>query len=538
MTRLLVSLLLFTQISSSQTPDSSVRYSLATLDSVLTKLSLNYVNPIDYEKLTRKGIDAMLGELDPYTYYMSKAEAEEFKLAIQGKFGGTGVVIGDLKGKIIIQSVFQGQPADKAGIKTGDHLLAINNTTLTSLSLDDVFPLLRGEPGSTVKLKIERPGISVPFEISIKREVIVLPSLPYYGWLKNDIAYLKYQFVRKGSFEEFRKALLSLYEKKNPKGVIIDLRDNMGGYMMDALDIVNLFIPKNKELLREKGAFRDTMLLSDMEPLDTNVPLVLITNRSTASAAEILTGVIQDMDRAVVIGQTTFGKGLIGQIFSMGDGREAVLTTAYYYTPSGRAIQALNIIGGANTRIADSIKKTFYTLNKRPVTDGGGIIPDIVLKEERNVPAIVQALADQFYFFEFANEYKLKHAGIPDPTQFRLTDAEYASFISKVKAGKPVYTIPLETDSAEFKEKATKQGYLELIKPAFTDFNKLVESEKSIDIEKYNDQIRAALEAEIVSWYYYSAGGVESGLKYDNEVKKAAEILQNPSLYRSILRSN
>jgi carboxyl-terminal processing protease len=518
-----------------QSDRDSVNRLLAIMDSIYTRINNNYIQDVSLEKLTRKGINAIFDGLDPFTRYFSPEEAAEFHLNLSGKFGGTGSVFAQRHDETVFTRVFEGYPANKAGIMPGDVLIEVDGMTTKGKSLDEVRYRLIGEPGKKVSVTIKHPG-SNPIKLEIVRQEIMLKSVPYSGIVRQDIGYIKFTGVSEHCSDEIRTALLELKQNKRLKGLVLDLRDNSGGYAREAIKIANYFIDKGNVIVRIKGRKEDSVIYAAENAIDKTLPLVLLTNGSTASAAEILSGAIQDNDRGLIIGQKTFGKGLIGTIYKLGGGSEAVITTSFYHTPSGRCIQSKNYWSGSagGMELADSLRQWFNTKNGRRVREAEGIIPDITI-QPWPAPGITIFLLDNMYIFDYALQYKLRHTSIPSPGDFHLTDTDYADFITAVKSKITGYTTDTEEKLKVLKTTSRSEGYFAELEPYFASIEASVNVEKMKELEKNKIPITRLLEQEIAYLYYGQKGYTEAGFKDDIELKKAIEVLSAVETYKNKL---
>jgi carboxyl-terminal processing protease len=515
--------------------DTTINKSIGSLDSCYYTLIPNYVEGINVNKLTRKGIDAMLNSLDPHTYYLSKEEADEFRLNLTGKFGGTGIVLRNVDDETVISDVIDGFPGDRAGLQPGDIILSIDGIRLKGKSIDDVFPLLRGLPDTKVTVSIKRAGESAAFSKTMTREQITLTSVPYYGMINDKVGYIKLTQVTKNCSEDVRKALLALKTNAGLESLVLDLRDNTGGYLLEAVRMANFFLPQGSRIVQQKGRTSDTVYYADSLPIDISLRMAVLTNEETASAAEILTGALQDNDRSVIIGKKTFGKGLVGEIFNLPGGAQMVITTSHYYTPSGRCIQLKEYSGGKGGALTpDSLKKNFKTLHGRNVKDNEGIIPDITLTAEARAPYL-NSLIDSHHIFRFASQYRAGHPVLASPKKFSLTEEEYTDFLNSLRGKIIVYKTATGDKLDELKKIAAKEGYGKIIEPLVMKMSNEMALEQQKDKTRYKAAIKDMLEQEIVSRYYRARGRIESGLRNDAWIKKTVEVLGDVGSYNKIL---
>lgn len=516
---------------------SMIAYQIELLDTIYTRIAKSYVEKPPQEQLFRKGIDASLSTLDPYSNYMNKEEAEDFRFGLSAKFGGIGFAIGTMdKNTIYTSETFKGYPADRAGIKPGDVLLRVDTVSLIDKNIEQVFPLLRGKPGTAVSVRLFRPSTKDSFTIHAIREEILLPSVPYHGVLANDIGYIKVTGETAQTGDEVKKALIEI--KRNPKlkGLVLDLRGNIGGAMSQAVKVANLFLDKGLVAVSQKSWRADTIQYFREEPIDTKIPLVLLIDGATASSGEILAGALQDHDRAILIGEKSFGKGMVQRLYNLPDGQLLKLTTEFYFTPAGRCIQRKEKGGQRTEQWTDSAKKIVYTLNGRPVISYDGIAPDIVMKIAP-VPPVIGDLErwPASELFRFTNQYYITHKKIAPASEFRISDDDYTQFISFLKKENFTLTGLSEQKLDQLAKTLESEGYDAGTKAALEKLRALIKSEKEQQFIKYKKEIKSLLEREIVAQYYYNEGRVANSLKDDEVLAKAAEVLGNWEKYRGIL---
>jgi len=517
--------------ASAQQAEPKTDNALSLLDTVYSKIARLYVETNEPSRLIRTGIEATLSSLDPYSAYLTTDEAREFRMMVSGKLGGTGLVIRPVDSQIRVSQIFKGYPADKAGITAGDIILEVDGVSLKGKSIFDVFPLLRGIPGSTVKLLVQQPGRRSTETKTLQREEITISSIPYYGILKGGIGYILLTAETEHCSDDVRKALLDMKSRRELKGLILDLRNNTGGLLKEAVRIVSLFIDKGKPVVSEKGRLEDTTYYSNEDAADTKTPLALLVNGSTISSAEIIAGSLQDHDRAVVIGRKSFGKGMVQQLYDLPTGEILKITVSYYYTPSGRCIQKRTYsVKKEGIDIPDSLKTIFRTANGRKVIDHDGISPDLELPEG-SPPAIIRELIENELsnnlVFTFATDYCSHHPMMAPAANFTLSDTEYNQFILFLKDKGFSYTTQSENKINELKTIALQEGYWDGIKPALAVVQAQIKREREKDLVRFKDQIRELLEEEIVLHRYYQWGRVENSLKNDPGVKKAIEVLMD-----------
>lgn len=535
---LLVSLPMFAQNSSDRNFELS--RSVDVFSAVCKELDMFYVDTLDTKKVVRKGLDYMLSQLDPYTVYFSDEEMGDLKLMTTGKYAGIGSIIRLYqKDKVVIAEPYANTPAAKAGLKAGDILLYIDDIDLKGKNTSEVSNLLRGEPETSFVLKVQRPGVKEPMSFKITRETIANPAVPYYGLLSPTVGYINLNGFTVDCSKSVRKAAIEM-KGQGAKGLVLDLRDNGGGLLGEAVEIVNLFVPKGKSVVKLMGKVRSTSneYKTQREPWDLEIPLVVLVNGNTASASEIVSGSLQDLDRAVIVGGRTFGKGLVQTPRDLPYNGSIKLTTSKYYIPSGRCIQAIDYKNrdqyGRVERIADSLTHVFHTELGREVRDGGGIRPDVDVKLD-TLANISAYLSVDDVLFDFATDYCLSHPTIPAVKDFELTDADFDSFCEKVKASEFKYDKQTEKALGSLKEIARFEGYLDAASEEIAALEKKLNHNIDFDLKKNKSDILKMLTDEIVKRYYYQAGSVEYALKADPAIEKAKELLGDEAAYRKIL---
>lgn len=508
--------------------------------SVYKNLSINYVDNVNSSQMMKTGIDAMLEDLDPYTEYIPESDIEDYKLKyVSTQYGGIGATISNRNGKVIVAEPYEGFPAQKADVRAGDEILEINGVSLKGKANDQVSSMLKGSKGTTVKLVILRPGTSKQLEINLQREEIRQDNVPYYGMLEGNVGYIKLDKFLENSGQEVKNALLDL-KKNDLKGLVLDLRYNGGGILQEAVKIVNLFVDKGVTVVIQKGRNREksityTTFNTAEEP---TLPLVVLVNNRAASASEIVAGSLQDLDRAVIIGQRSFGKGLVQQTFNLPYNSLVKVTVAKYYTPSGRCIQALDYTHrdseGSVVKVADSLITEYKTKAGRSVYDGSGIYPDVFVKPVK-YNLITQTLASKYHIFDYATVYRADRATIPDAKSFRLTDAEYAKFVNYLSNRDYNYNTRTERILNDLRDEAEKESKMSDIKAEYEALKVKVSHSKKNDLAQFKDEIRKVLEAEIVSRYFFEKGRLEQGFKYDADIIESLKIINNKTVLASIL---
>jgi len=516
--------------------DTSLSKNLNIFSSVYRKVISDAAETIDPYLFMVTGMNHMLQTVDPYTVFLTEEEVNELRMGLSGKFGGIGIGLGYSRDGIFIKETFAGGPAERAGLRAADLILNVNGTSTIGIPFDNIFSLLRGNPGTQVTITVKHVNEQTA-TYHIKREQIYISPIRYYGMLTDQIAYIQLSRVTDSCSYEVAKALKELNDKYHFKSLVFDVRGNEGGYMREAIRIANLFLPKKTLLVQERGRTSDTSFYANAEAVFPTTPLVLLTDGNTVSSGEILTGALQDNDRAVLIGQKTFGKGLIQRLFDMPNSTQLKLTTARYHTPSGRCIQELRYNNGNGAQYADSLKKEFKSRNGRSLYSNGGISPDIKMYR-KEIPAIVMRLDEDLLLFDFATQYEKTHPSIASSKSFHLSDADYEAFVAFVKSRKYVYKTETEKKFENFKQTAIEEGYWNEIQ------NDYGQMQQKLDLLRTNNLIinklavKKALEQEIISRYYRQKGRYEAILQSDMEVQKAIEILKDPGTYNKILQTS
>ena len=518
--------------------------SLDIYNSVMRELNLNYVDEINPGELNETAIKAMLDGLDPYTVFIPESDIENAKFITTGEYGGIGALI-QYDGEFTrISDPYYGWPAQKAGIIAGDAILEVNGVDCKKKNTQEVSDLLKGQPGTEVTMKIKRYGVEKPLEIKLKREKVKIDNIPYYTVFDNGIAYLSLSGFTRDVAKEMKEKLVEMKKNYELKGFILDLRGNGGGLMNEAVDIVNLFIPKGKAVVSMKGkaANANSLHPTTNDPVDLEIPLAILVDGSSASASEIVAGAIQDYDRGIIIGQRTFGKGLVQNILPLSYNAQMKVTVAHYYIPSGRCIQEIDYSHKKDTTQTknDTLGRAFKTMGGRTVYEGHGITPDV--KVTRDPYATVTAyLYGKNYIFDYANKYFSEHRSIDSADRFQIDEATYQDFMKFVKDKNFTYTTESEKAIEKLKKTAKDEGYLDKIQPQVDQLEKNLATEKANDLLNNRNDIEELLRSEIVGRYYYQKGRIVASLKEDLDLKRAFEILLNTNgkdEYNSILSGN
>ena len=502
------------------------------------ELNTFYVDETIPGDLMKNGIDEMLKSLDPYTTYIPETEIEDFKFMTTGQYGGIGAMITTMDDYVIISEPYEGFPAQKSGLMAGDKILEINGLSAKSKTTEEVSKILKGQPNTSVNLLIERKNNSTPFEVTFNREKVSVPSIPYSDFVDDGIGYIRLRSFTRNCALELKNSILELKKNQNLTGLILDLRSNPGGLLNESVDIVNLFIDKGEEVVSTRGKIKswDKKYIANKNPLDSEVPLVVLINSSSASASEIVSGSIQDLDRGVIIGQRSYGKGLVQQTRKLSYNSQLKLTVAKYYIPSGRCIQALDYShrnqDGSVGKIPDSLMTTYKTRNGRMVKDGGGILPDIVISKDK-YGMIIGSLVKERLFFNYATDYRLLHDSIPP--NFIFNESDFSDFTKYLKDKDYSYQTETEKVLEDLKKQAEEEKYFASFSVEYDSlFNKMINN-KNDDLLNSKEDIKQNLTGEIMSRYFYQKGRILAGLSFDNEVEEAIQILKDTEKYQYIL---
>jgi len=526
-------------LTNQETRDFRIAKNLDIFFSLFRELNTFYVDEINPDKIIKTGIDDMLKSLDPYTVYYPESEIDEFTFMTTGKYGGIGSMVRDNGDFAVITEIYRGFPADQAGIKPGDIIKKVDSVSLKGLSTNKVSEKLKGDPGTTIVLTIERNGKETDY--SMKREKIAVPPVPYYGMIDSKTGYIRFTNFTQNCIEEVKKALVALKDQ-NPQSIILDLRGNPGGLLSEAVEIVNLFVGEGSEVVSTKGNVKqfDADYKTTKPAVDEKIPLAVIINRGSASASEIVAGAIQDLDRGVIIGQRSYGKGLVQITRPLSYNTQLKVTTAKYYIPSGRCIQALDFShpneDGSVGVIPDSLISEFKTKNGRIVKDGGGITPDIEALPE-NLSQISTELYLRNFIFDYATRYYWAHPDIKSPDQFKFTDQDFSDFKSFITQKNFNYRTVTEQSFNELVTNAKREKYYDIHKDLFDALEKDIAHDLDEDLVTSKNEITELIEDEITGRYFYEDGAIKWTLKTDEQVLKTVEVLNNKEQYSSILNS-
>lgn len=540
-------ILCLSTFASNQKPASKDRYfeinkNIDILTTILKEIDLFYVDSLDVDKVVNKTINSMLTQLDPYTNYITEEDMGDLKFMTTGEYAGIGSIISYKDSNVIINEPYKDLPADKSGLKAGDVILQVDDEDVRNYSVQQVSDLLKGKPGTELEITIQRPGEEEKRTIKVIREKITIHPISYSAVLDNNIGYLHFGTFTENAAQEVKNTVIDL-KKQGAESIILDLRGNGGGIMEEAVRIVNIFVPKGQEVVSTKGKIKqwDRVLRTTEQPVDSLIPLVVMVDNSSASASEIVAGTLQDIDRAVVVGNRSFGKGLVQTVRELPYGSSLKVTTSKYYTPSGRGIQALDYThrnpDGSVGRIPDSLTTVFHTKNGREVRDGGGITPDIMIEETRPGTISFYLLNDNV-IFDYTTQWVQNKPSIPPVDEFIYSDEEYESFKEYVKSTDFEYDRISEKTIESLKEVMEFEGYMETASEEFKALeNKLVPN-LDRDLETFKSEIKRIISSEIVKRYYYKAGAIQESLKADKAFEKAVEVLENKTLYKQTLEPN
>ncbi len=507
--------------------------------SMFREVNLYYVDSIDPGKLMKKGIDEMLNSLDPYTNYIPESEIDDYRFITTGQYGGIGAVIRQKGEYVVISEPYEGYPAQKNGLLAGDMILKIDGVTAKNKKTDEISHKLKGTPGSQVKLLILRDGNNSPFEKTVTREEIKVKSVPYYGMIRSGIGYIKLNSFTESASKEISTALKEMKSDGNLRGLVLDIRGNPGGLLNEAVNVSNIFIEKGKEIVSTKGKIieKNKIYKSINEAIDKDLPIAVLVNSGSASASEIVSGALQDFDRAVIIGQRTFGKGLVQTTRPLSYNTQVKITTSKYYIPSGRCIQALDYShrndDGSVGKIPDSLVTAFKTSAGRTVYDGGGILPDVITATKK-LSNISISLLNKNIIFDYATYYHRMHPQ-NTITDISLTDEDFVDFQKYISTKDYDFTTKSEKSLEDLRKNAEEEKYYSDLKNELDSLQSKLAHNKQDDVVKYKDEIISLIEEEVASRYFYQSGRIKESLSHDNELEKAIEVLNNSVYYSGIL---
>lgn len=531
------------QVSMATSKDDVFAYSqnVEVFSSVLKQLNMHYVDTVDLDKSVQTGIAAMLSQLDPYTIYFTEEEAKSFAEQNTGEYAGVGCTIVQRDSAVYISEPFENTPAVEAGLRAGDKIVMLDNDTVLNKKSDEVSKLMRGLPNTTLRMSVERINVDSLIEINITRRIIERNPVVYYGVLSDGVGYIMLETFSEKAATEVRKAFLDLKENHHITSLILDLRDNGGGLVGEAVDILSMFVKRGTKVLEARGKIdeRNHTFKTNKEPIDTKIPLAVLVNGYTASASEVLAGALQDLDRAVILGERSFGKGLIQQVFPLPYNRQLKVTVSYYYIPSGRSIQAIDYSrkggNGKAVRVPDSLTNEFTTAAGRKVRDGGGITPDVTIKAD-TMSNLHYYLFIGHHIADFATEYASRHDTIASVADFYLTDADYDDFKAFLARRDFKYDKMSSKQLSQLRELMTFEGYMDDNSRQLLDsLSQSLSHNVNKDLDTFRKGIEQSLTQEIVTRYYYQRGAIAVGLRDEPVSQEAIAILTSPERYRNIL---
>ena len=524
-------------LATTLTDDFEIAKNLEIYSNIYRDLNIYYVDEIDPEKLMETGLEAMLNSLDPYTTYIPAEEVEQFRSSITGHYGGMGATITSEGDYVIITELYEQAPAHKTGLRPGDKLIAANGQSLKGKNVKEISTIMRGKPGTVVKAEVQRPGVKESLFFEIKREEVNVNNLPHYEVLDGDIGYIALTTFTENAGKNVHSALMELKNKKQLKGIVLDLRGNSGGLLAEAVNVVNVFVNKGEEVVSIKGKEKDKQQIFKTlhNPVDTELPLVVLIDANSASASEIVAGAIQDLDRGVIVGAKSYGKGLVQNTRDLPFGAKLKITTARYYIPSGRCIQSLQYKDGQSKAIADSLREAFKTKNGRVVYDGGGVAPDLALQQD-DFKKILNSLNQQRLIFDYAVDYRTRHDAIAAAKDFKLNEEDYKDFIGFLERRNYSYVTETERALINLEQKASDENYAEALNSQIEEMKEILKKGKSDMLEGFKKELLFELQRNICLNYHLERGALQNATKYDPAVLKSTELLNATNDYKAILK--
>ena len=524
-----------------ENPDFRLGRNMEILANLMREVNTFYVEPVDADKLLENGAYGMLSELDPYTSFIPESEMEDFELLTTGKYGGVGSIIRPKGDWVYIAEPYKDSPADRAGLGIGDRIVEIDGRSMKGATTSDVSSSLKGDPGTEVRVKVAKFGTGEEREFTIKRERIAIPGVPYHGFIAEGIGYIQHSEFTEDCSNDMRKALMELKETGQLKALVLDYRGNGGGILQEAVKILSLFVPKGTEVVSMRGRSErsSSVFTTDTEPVDTEIPIVVLVGSGTASAAEIVAGALQDLDRAVIVGHRTYGKGLVQSTRPVGYNAYLKVTTAKYYIPSGRCIQAVDYArrnpDGSVASVPDSLAKEFRTAGGRKVYDGGGITPDLAFEPEY-VSRFTIITYGKGYIQDFGDLYALENHPVPEPGVFRLSDADYGRFVGFMADKDVEYRSETSVALEQLRTNAGRERYLERIEEALKQIEQGLKDDKESNLMLYRDQLTELIEEDIILRHHYREGVTRHILTRDKDAGRAARLAGNREEYDALLR--
>jgi carboxyl-terminal processing protease len=532
-------LALYTSTFSQARSDFEIAKNLDVFTTLYKTLNTNYVDDLNHGELFEAAIESMLETLDPYTNYIPETQREDYLFMTTGQYGGIGALIQQRGEYVIVSEPYEGAPAQQAGMIAGDKILEINGESAENRSVSDVSVILKGQPGTELNILVERIGKETPILFSLTRENVKIDNIPYFGLLENNVAYINLSGFTQTASADVKKSFEELKSKTELGGLIIDLRGNGGGLLSEAVEIVGMFVPRGEMVVSTKGKLRESNRVhkTSSPPKDLDIPIAVLVDNNSASASEIVAGAFQDLDRAVVIGQRTIGKGLVQNVIPLTYNTNLKVTVAKYYIPSGRCIQAIDYFhkdeNGDHIVIPDSLKTAFTTRNGRTVYESAGIEPDIMI-EPRSISSVTRALLNNYLFFDFANQFYQNHDTIDPADEFEITEKIFDEFKAFIAAQKVEYQTASERALNTLKVSVDKEKYHDQVHEMIAAIEQEINRSKKDDIETFSEEIKEILLSEIVSRYHFQRGRVISSLPQDRVVKRALELLHNQEQYKQI----